>query len=48
MNYDVSVDDLAKKILDGIDPKYKEGLILNPKKYQIAKQASKIIQLKSY
>lgn len=25
-SYDVTVDDLAKKILDGIDPMYKEGL----------------------
>ena len=25
-NYNVSVDDLAKKIMDGIDPKYKKGL----------------------
>lgn len=28
-SYDVSVDDLAKKIFDGIDPSYKKHLIVD-------------------
>lgn len=26
LSYDISVEDLAKKILEGIDPKYKQGV----------------------
>jgi hypothetical protein len=28
-SYDVTVDDLARKILDGIDPQYKQGVKIN-------------------